>query len=223
MRTKWDLHVHTLYSRDCCSSLEEIIETCQRKDISGIAVTDHNTIQGALKLREIVPSSLLVIVGEEIKTLDGEITGLFLEEEIPGGLTTEETIAKIKTQNGLVCIPHPFDRLRHSKLKTEALLRIINQADLIEVFNSRNVFTNDNEKAQTLANSKGLTTCVGSDAHTPCEIGMSYVEMEHFSTSEEFLHNLASAKSVTRKSSFWVHITTKWTKLTKKFSGCWIR
>ena len=98
--------------------LEKIIERCQKVGINCIALCDHGTAEGALKMREIAPFT--VIVAEEILTPYGEIMGMFLEETIPSGLSVPETIARIRAQGGLVCIPHPFDTFRHSALRSQA-------------------------------------------------------------------------------------------------------
>jgi hypothetical protein len=216
MGIKLDLHVHTRYSWDSYTTLEEIVTGLQVKGIDGLAVTDHNTIVGALKLKEIAPSPPAIIVGEEIKTREGEIIGLFLTEEIPPDLTPEETVFRIKSQGGLVCIPHPFDRLRKLRLKTKALYRIIDQVDIIEAFNSRNLFNRDNGKAKKLAVLKGIPVCAGSDAHSLYELGRSYVEVENFRSPKEFLENLSSAKLVMKKSGIYSHILTVKNKYIKK-------
>lgn len=124
---KVDMHVHTCYSKDATLSLETIIDTCQRRGLDGVAITDHNTIAGALALKEIAP--FLVIVGEEIDTTKGEILGLFLKEEIPGGLTPQEAMAHIREQGGLVGVSHPLDRLRRSAMRQVALLDILDELD----------------------------------------------------------------------------------------------
>ena len=104
---KVDLHLHTRYSPDCNSSLRIIIDQCRKLEIGCVAITDHNTIDGALAVKELAPFP--VIVSEEIMSQDGEIIGYFLKESIPGNLPPEEVMARIKDQGGLVCLPHPFD------------------------------------------------------------------------------------------------------------------
>ena len=199
-------------------SLEKIITSLKIKGINGLAVTDHNTIIGALKLKKIAPPSLTVIVGEEIATREGEVTGLFLTEKIPPKLTPEETIFRIKSQGGLVLIPHPFDCLRRLRIKSEALLRIIDQVDIIEAFNSRNFFKKDDYKAKKLAESKGIAICAGSDAHSLYELGRSYLEIKKFHSPEEFLENLYNARLITKKSGVWAHfLTVKNKYIQKKF------
>ena len=123
-----DLHTHTEYSSDSELPLEDAVRGWQRAGIDCVAVTDHNTIAGGLALREWAP--LRVIVASEVRTCEGEIIGLFLQEEIARGQTPEETIRHIRDQQGLVMIPHPFDRFRRSRLTEEALMRILPQVDI---------------------------------------------------------------------------------------------
>jgi predicted metal-dependent phosphoesterase TrpH len=126
---KADLHSHTHFSKDCLTTPEKYVATCLKRGINCIAVTDHNSIQGGLAVRKIAPFQ--VIVAEEVRTTEGEITGLFLTEEIPARLTPEETVRRIKEQGGLVSVPHPFDRFRGEPLKEGAIQRILPQADII--------------------------------------------------------------------------------------------
>lgn len=196
-------------------SFEEVFNEVKRKKLHGVAITDHNTIRGALRIKEI--ASFKVIVGEEIKTREGEITGYFLEEEIPSELSPEETIMRIKSQNGLVCIPHPFDRLRRSKLFFQALERIKNEIDMIEVLNARNVFSKDNERALTFVKQNGFVKIAGSDAHTKYEIGNGYIEIKDFDSPREFLENLKNCKIYGKKSSLFFHGITKYIKLYGRF------
>ena len=167
-----DLHTHTEYSSDSELPLEDAVQGWQRAGIDCVAVTDHNTIAGGLALREWAP--LRVIVASEVRTCEGEIIGLFLQEEIARGQTPEETIRHIRDQNGLVMIPHPFDRFRRSRLTEEALMRILPQVDILEVFNARTALGWDNRRAEKLASAHGLVAAVGSDSHTAQELGHAY-------------------------------------------------
>lgn len=206
-------HVHTCFSSDCRMSLEGIIEVCISKKIDAVIITDHNTIRGAVALKNIAANKLEIIIGEEIKTNEGELLGLFIEEEIAPYNSPERTIKEIREQNGLVCVPHPFDFFRNGKIKETALKRIIDEIDIIEVFNSRNIFNFGNKKALQFAKSIKKTQIFGSDAHTKNEIGNAIIEMKPFSSKEEFLLNLENANKQTKRSSTFVHLTTKYIKL----------
>src|SRR3990170_2176074 len=142
---KADLHAHTHFSRDALTSVETFVRRYQRAGIECVAVSDHNNIDGALAVRQTAP--FRVIISEEIKSTEGEIIGLFLQETIRKGLTPEDTVRAIKEQGGLVLVPHPFDRVRKSPLREEALLRILPQVDVIEVFNSRTTFQGDLDRS----------------------------------------------------------------------------
>ena len=210
-----DLHTHTEYSSDSELPLEDAVRGWQRAGIDCVAVTDHNTIAAGLALREWAP--LRIIVASEVRTCEGEIIGLFLEEEIARGQTPEETIRHIRDQHGLVMIPHPFDRFRRSRLTEEALMRILPQVDILEVFNARTALGWDNRRAEKLASAHGLVAAVGSDSHTAQELGHAYVEMADFDSPQTFLDSLRAGHLVKRKSSWLVHASTRWTKLRSRF------
>ena len=207
---KADLHIHTEYSMDCESSLEKIIDRCRELGINCIAIADHGTAEGALKMQRLAPFP--VIVAEEVLTRDGEIMGMFLKETIPSGLSLEETIARIRAQGGLVCIPHPFDTFRGSALGNR-IDGIMDQVDIIEVFNSRSPLTRDCNKARQFAEKFGLAQSAGSDAHTIPEIGNAYVEMPEFNGREDFLHALAQGRIYGRKTSLLRHLNSTWAKI----------
>jgi len=197
---KADLHVHTCYSTDSISSPEKVVQRCLDIGINCLAVTDHNTISGALEVKRIAPFT--VIIGEEVLTSSGEIIGLFLTEEIPRHLSPEETVARIKAQGGLVCIPHPFDRFRpHSRLRRNALEKIMPDVDLIEVFNSRTFLLQDSARALQFAQTQGLPGTVGSDAHVVREIGRSFIELPEFNDAEQFRLALGQGKIFTQRTS----------------------
>lgn len=189
-----DLHVHTKYSGDCIFSFENLISACEKMNIDCVAITDHDTIEGALKLKEVAPFK--VIVGEEIRTLDGEINGLFLTEEVPPGLSAEETITRIKAQGGLVYIPHPFSFFRREAMYIDKLYEIYSRADIIECYNGRNFLFFENRRAINFARERNIVMGGGSDAHHQGEIGNIYVEMDDFKTKEEFLSNLRAGRIV---------------------------
>lgn len=195
-----DLHVHTSFSRDGQATPEEIAARCERVGLSCVAVTDHDTIAGALETRRVAP--FRVIVGEEVNTRSGHVVGLFLSEEVPAGLSAIETMRVIKEQGGLVLLPHPFDRFRLGvlhRVSPEALLPLV---DAVEVFNARTFLPQDNHLARRLADRHGFPATAGSDAHSVHELGRTYLEMPDFDgTPGGFLEALAKATLMTRRAN----------------------
>ncbi len=212
-----DLHIHTCYSIDCFTSLEEIVERCLNIGIDCLAVADHNTIEGALKLSEMAPFK--VIVAEEVQTPAGEIMGLFLSERVPPGLSPQETISLIRSQGGLVAIPHPFGRSLFGKDNTLTSAEILSQVDIIETFNSRTPFSSSIARARELAVEHGKPASAGSDAHTAQEIGRAYVEMADFDGPRDFLESLAGGTILGRKSSHMAHFSSTWARIRKQVLG----
>jgi predicted metal-dependent phosphoesterase TrpH len=214
---KADLHIHTCYSIDCLTPLEQIVERCLELGINCIAVADHNTIAGALKLREI--ASFKVIVAEEILTPVGEIMGLFLSEAVSRGLSPQETISRIRSQGGLVAIPHPFGRSLPWNPNPLTSIEILSQVDIIETFNSRTPSSSSNARAWKLAEEHGKAASAGSDAHTLGEIGRAYVEMPDFNGPDDFLNSLAQGKIFGQKSSYLAHFASTWARIRKRILG----
>jgi len=212
---KADLHIHTRYSMDCDTPLEKIISRCQELGINCIAIADHGTAEGALKMQEMAPFP--VIVAEEILTHHGEIMGMFLKETIPSGLSIEETISRIRAQGGLVNIPHPFETIRGSSLNGKVIEAIAGQIDVMEVLNSRSPFLANSSKAQAFAQKHGIAQGAGSDAHSLHEIGNAYVEMPEFNGKDEFLQSLARGKIHGHRSSPVSHIFSSWARVKKRF------
>jgi predicted metal-dependent phosphoesterase TrpH len=216
---KADLHMHSEHSFDSTMSAETIVERCLKKGIDCVAVADHGTIAGAIELKAKAPFK--VIIAEEILTPQGEIIGLFLTEEISSPISAEEAIDKIKAQKGLVCLPHPFDRLRGIKGANRRdngrLAELADFVDVIEVFNSRALpFGNPNGKARAFAAEHSLLCSAGSDAHVPSEIGRAYVEMPEFSSKDEFCAALKQGRIVGHRSSPLVHVWSTLRTLKKR-------
>ena len=210
-----DLHVHSIYSRDSLMSLDTLIAAVQRRGLDAIALTDHNTIAGAQELARHAPFP--VIVGEEIKTNQGEIIGYFLRQTIPAGLSPLDTVRAIREQGGLVAVPHPFDRIRRSPLKREALWAIADQIDLLEVLNARVTLPADNAAAVAFAQERGLATSGGSDAHSPYEVGRAYTLLADISDRDRFAASLPTAQVSGRLCPIWVHFSSSWAKRYKKW------
>jgi len=214
---KADLHIHSRYSVDCNMPLEKIIERCGEVGVNCIALCDHGTAEGALRMREIAPFK--VIVAEEILTPYGEIMGMFLEETIPSGVSVAEAISRIKAQGGLVCIPHPFDTFRHSALRRQVIEEIADQIDIIEVLNARGILSRDAAKAEAFAAKHGIIRSAGSDAHTAREIGNAYVEMPEFEGRDDFLEALKKGKISGHRTSPLIHFASLWARIKSKLSG----
>ena len=212
---KADLHIHTMFSMDCDTPLEKIVKRCQELGINCIAIADHGIVDGALMMKKLAPFP--VIVAQEILTTQGEIMGMFLKETIPGGLTPQETIKRIRAQGGLVNIPHPFEKIRGSALKDWAINEIAGDIDLIEVLNSRSPFAANTEKAKAFAGKHGIPGSAGSDAHTLAEIGNAYVEMPEFKDSTDFLASLKKGQIYGRRSSMYVRLFSTWAKVKSQF------
>ena len=210
---KIDLHVHTCYSEDSLTSLDSVMAACQLRGLGAVAITDHGAIEGALALRARAPFP--VIVGQEIKTTEGEIIGLFLSHRVPKRLSPEETIAAIREQSGIVYVPHPLDRVRRSPIRPGALALILDQVDALEVFNSRVTLPSDNDRARQLAETHGIPGGAGSDAHTAREIGRAYVMMPAFDGATDFLENLSKGSVRGRLSFLDVHLASTWARVVK--------
>lgn len=204
---KIDLHTHTRCSKDSLMQYDRIITAVQRAGLDGIAVTDHNELHGALELASIAP--FLVIPAEEIKTSQGEVIGLFLDERIPPGLAPLETVERIHEQGGIAYVPHPFDEVRGSRIRREALEEITPHVDVLEVFNARNAIPSYNARALEYARRHNLLAGAGSDAHTYSEYGRAYVDIPPFEGPQEFLASMRQGRWRGRLSSPLVHVRTR--------------
>jgi len=189
---RYELHVHTDVSDDGVSTFSEIEEAAERYGLDGFAITDHDTIDGALRLKE--RGRVPVIVGSEVTTAFGDVIGLFLDRAVPPGLSPEATMDAIHEQGGLVYVPHPFDRKRKTRLFREALERCVEKVDILEVWNGRTPHREDNQRARDYAEERRLVPAIGSDAHTPAELGKATVSLASFESSEGFLESLRKAE-----------------------------
>ena len=195
-----DLHMHTDHSPDCATPVGALLDTAKRVGLGAIAITDHNEISGALEARDRA-DGIKVIVAEEVKTADqGEVIGLFIEEKIPRGMTLQETIAEIRRQDGLVYVPHPFDRM-HAVPDYEHLLDVVGDIDAIEVFNPRVAFSAFNEEAARFAAKYRIVAGAGSDSHVVQGLGSVKIRMRDFDGPEEFLESLRDADIVRKRQS----------------------
>ena len=212
-----DLHTHTSWSHDCRIDVSELLDHAELEGLGAIAVTDHNVFGGAQEAVELARArDLLVIPGEEIKTAgQGEVIGLFLSEEIPRGLTFEDTMAAIRAQGGLVYLPHPFDRL-HAIPDAPTLQRHLADIDVFEVYNARLLFEAYNDEALRFATKYNLTMGAGSDAHVLQGLGTGALRMRAFDGPEEFLVSLHTAQVLRRPKSLVYLQSLKWVAQAKE-------
>jgi predicted metal-dependent phosphoesterase TrpH len=212
-----DLHLHTDWSHDCSIPAAELLDHAEAIGLGGIAVTDHNVFGGALEAVELARGrELLVIPGEEVKTDNqGEVIGLFLEEEIPRGLPVADTIAAIREQGGLVYLPHPFDRL-HAIPDPATIHRHLAEIDVLEVYNARLLRDAFNDEALRFARKYGLLQGAGSDAHVLQGVGTGVVRMRRFDGPEEFLLSLRTAEVLRRPKSLAYLQSLKWVAQVKE-------
>jgi predicted metal-dependent phosphoesterase TrpH len=190
-----DLHAHTMWSGDATTTPDELEAAVEAAGIDVLCITDHGTINGAVALAERLPCR--VVVGEELRTVAGEVIGLFLSERLPWGLPPVAAAERIRAQGGLVYVPHPFDPTRHC-LREAELEGLVGGGlvDAVEVLNAKTSLTSLNERAATFATDRGLPGGAGSDAHVPEAVGAAYVEMPDFDGPASFLESLAEARVV---------------------------
>jgi predicted metal-dependent phosphoesterase TrpH len=212
---KVDLHTHTIYSKDCLTRTAALIARARALGLDKVAVTEHNRLDGALAAKKLAPD--LVIVGEEIMTTHGEIIGYFLSEEVPRGLSPQETIRRLRDQGAVITIPHPLDSLRRSAMRLANVLTVIDQVDALEVLNARCVRPQDNVAAAALALEHGKLATAGSDAHILAELGRCYLEIPPFEDNPTaFLAALDGAKPVGVISPFWPHFASTYARWRKR-------
>lgn len=213
-----DLHNHSHFSPDSIASPMHILRRALARKLDVIAITDHNTTRGGVALRDLVAKQnapIRVIVGEEVKTSEGEILGLFLTEDIPRDLTAAETIERIHAQGGVAGAPHPYDPLR-SGLDPEVLEAVAGSLDFIESLNARMVFKSANDKACDFATAHDMPMSAASDAHSPREIGRAYVKMPPFETPQEFVASLRGGSLHGRLSSPFIHWISRYAVIRRK-------
>jgi hypothetical protein len=206
-----DLHMHTNWSHDCSTDPAELVDHAEAEGLGAIAVTDHNVFGGALETVDVAEGrDLIVIPGEEVKTDgQGEVIGLFLRSEIPRGMSFADTVAAIREQDGIVYVPHPFDRL-HAIPDPKTLHRHLADIDVLEVYNARLLFEGYNDEALRFATKYNLTMGAGSDAHVLQGVGTGAVRMRRFEDPEEFLLSLRTAEILRRPKSLAYLQSLKW-------------
>jgi len=192
-RVRVDCHLHTVASGDAVLTLEELAERAKQTGLDVVCITDHNVTTAAVQATE-RDLGVRIVVGEEIRTPDGDVIGLFLTERIPYVLPLAEVISRIKAQHGLVYVPHPFDLARSSLGRVLPGLCAEDAVDIVEVFNAKISNPALNQQAADLAARFALPGGAGSDAHDAPGVGAAYLEMPDFDGPADFLAALADAQ-----------------------------
>lgn len=208
-----DLHLHTAGSWDCLSDPTAVVERSLARGIHRVAITDHNTVEVALRMAEAFPDQ--VIPGEEVKTGEGiDVVGLYLTEEIPKGTPARETIERIREQGGIPYLPHPYAGGKGGGGKyADELAPLV---DVVEVFNARLHPGRLNAPAEALATRHGRLRGAGSDAHTLGELGGARVVVPFHANRPDALRKaLARGQVSGRTASHLVHLASTWAKLRK--------
>lgn len=197
-----DMHVHTNHSKDSRASPQDVVKRALELGLDAIAVTDHNTVSGALEAeRAASRTPLLVIPGQEVMSREGEVIVLDVRENIPHGMTALQTMKAGKKGGGFVVVPHPFDLMRNGIGKAmESCLKYI---DAIEAFNARTILGMFNNKAMAFAQEHNLPITAGSDSHFPEEMGNTHMLIRSAKTTKAILKAIASGRAeiVARKQS----------------------
>ena len=217
-RIRADFHIHSSFSPDSRFKIKDLIESCTKKNLNLIAITDHHTIIGAQEIQAEAPFP--VIIGQEILSSDGEIIGLFLNRTVKKNMSAKETVKAIKDQGGFVQIPHPFDRFRNNHINKKALVEILGEVDIIEVFNARTILTKDiDQSIQFYLDNKekfNLHKVGVTDSHTSYEIGKSYTELPMYDGQDHFLDSLNHGTVIGKKMSPFIHAVTRYNTWVKK-------
>ncbi len=213
MKYKIDLHTHSTVSHDGGVSRESYRKALDTGILDYIAVTDHNTIDFAQKLRSELGDH--IIVGEEIMTTIGEIVGLYLNETIPGGLSPEQTISKIREQNGIVYIPHPFETIRKG-LHPQVLDEIVDEIDIIEICNGRAFVQDRSKQAVVWAKINQKPGAASSDAHGFHGLGKTYSQITDIPNRENLVSLISSCVPNAERPKFRAILYPKYNKIKKK-------
>ena len=214
-----DLHCHTKASFDCLSAPGAVVKAAAERGLTHLAITDHDRIDGALEARDLAPAGLTILIGEEVKTRDGDLICVFLDRAIPPGLSADETIAAAREQGALVGMPHPFDRLRGSLLRDARLEALGAGVDWVETHNAR-VVGRGNEEAAAYAGERRLPGVAVSDAHSILEVGVAYTALDGDpSTPAGLLAALAGVQLVPGRASLMIRAWTPVAKLVQRTRG----
>ena len=213
-----DLHIHTLYSKDSLSRVEDVLAAAEKKGLHAIAITDHDEIDGAFEARDLARQkglALQVIIGEEVSTDRGDLLVYFLKKRIaPGRLG--DVLAEVKRQGAVCSAAHPYDFVRHGINLEQLPTRQLSAIRAVEAFNARVSVPAHNPRAEKFALSHGKALLAGRDAHHTSEIGAAFVEFE--GVQELDAKSLLSAKRTLggKLSPKYVHLFSRYAVLRKK-------
>jgi predicted metal-dependent phosphoesterase TrpH len=215
---KWkiELHCHTAASNDSLVKVKDLIKTARKRGLDRLAITDHNTIKGALYAKTLDP--VLIIVGEEILTTKGELLAFFVQEEIPRGLTPHEAVKRLRDQDAFISVSHPFDRFRHG-WQLEDLKEITPQVDAIEIFNARSFVKSINDDAKRYALINNLRGTVGSDAHLLLEVGRATQLVDPFTDAQSMKLSILNSEYLEKYTSPWVRLGSTYAKIFQRLFG----
>jgi len=215
---KADLHIHTIFSKDSLSRVEDVLAAAMKRGMGAIAITDHDGIEGALEARKIALEKkmpLQVIVGEEVRTDDGDLLVYFVKKRIaPGKLN--DVLAEVKRQGAICAAAHPYDAARHGIGLQRMAPGALKMIDAVEVFNARVPLASQNARAMAFALKNRKAFLAGSDAHHPSEVGAAYVEFYGVDAldADALLH--AHRKIGGKSSSPFVRFYSRYAVLRKK-------
>ncbi len=224
VRSFLDLHCHSSASFDSVASPGKLMAKARRIGLTHLAITDHERIDGALRARDLATDGLAIIVGEEVRSADGDMIGLYLERAVPPGLSAADTAAAIHEQGGLVGLPHPFDRFRSSggsqageaERTLDALAAVV---DYVEIHNAR-AYRDANPRAVAFATSHRLPGTASSDAHSVMELGVAQtVVAGPVDGPAALLALLADATIITGRASYLVRGWTPLAKVLQRMRG----
>ena len=215
-----DLHCHTRASFDSLSPIDAVVRAAVQRGLTHLAITDHDRIDGALAAKAAAPAGLTVIVGEEVRTSDGDLVCLFLESPLPPGRSAADTIGAVRRQGGLVGIPHPFDRFRNSVLRDDSLASMASEVDWVEAHNARLV-GGGNQRAAAWAADRGLPGVAVSDAHSVMEVAVAYTVMTGDPSTPDGMRTALAGRLelVPGRASYLVRAVTPLAKLVQRARG----
>ncbi|WP_300998815.1 PHP domain-containing protein [Methanoculleus sp.] len=216
-----DMHVHSCHSADAMTDIATIVRVWRKKRILSL-VCDHDSIEGSRRVYGEIRRSdpdIPLLLAEEITTAEGEIIGVFLTEEIPPGMSAAETLDRIRDQGAVSIVPHPFCTFRPSAIRREVLHECIGRIDIVEGYNARTPMPEENDQGRGYARKHNKPVSAGSDAHTPFELGRTYVEMPAFEGPKDLVRSLSAADIMFRKTHPAAHYVTRVVKRVKRAVG----